>query len=631
MIMIPPLINNDNYAEKKVFFKLRDNPNPKTKDWLVYHSLNYPVSISKRNRKSFKYFGEADFVIVVPNKGIINIEVKGWHGVSSVNGVWKILKPNGTEIIKKKGPIQQARQSMHDIKDYIKLKIDKNFPQSWMLIFTQCHFNADDNIEYSSENIVVTDGLDKNFNDKILYLANILKTGGGRFQITEQDLKIIKNKIMRPNFEILIKTSTILKNSEKELHEYTKEQLEIFDWINNHPRILVTGTQGTGKTAVAEEIIKRELQNSEVKKILFLNSNRLPNEEMIYKLKNIENFNKVTCNTFYKFITNLYSDIDPGDSINIDSIPFLKKHDIILNECVNFLKNEKNLRDYKFGTGIDFEKKYKFDLIVFDEMQNCYFYNKFYELLNLLLKKGLTDGKFCFLGDFDNQNLVSSNSDAAKEKHPENNLLDIKSILLYKNVRNAKSISRNAPILSGLFKESFPYKLGKSELGEVNVSFSKTKQDKIFKLENILVKLKKNGVSGNDIVILSNYKLNNEKNCLNELNLKGIYDNIIDLTDPHVRNLNKNIDNIKKTNAIYFSTAAGFQGMESKIIIYIDPLETPINNPSNNDMLKLEKLAFNAMGRANTILYILWSYKFENYYKEKLKIIGSLLLKEKDI
>ncbi len=72
MRMIPPTIALDtNLGEKKVFIRLRDDPNPKTKDWIVYHSLKYPVSIEKKNRRSFKYFGEADFVILIPNKGII--------------------------------------------------------------------------------------------------------------------------------------------------------------------------------------------------------------------------------------------------------------------------------------------------------------------------------------------------------------------------------------------------------------------------------------------------------------------------------------------------------------------------------------------------------------------------------
>ena len=50
MIMIPPVIDRStNLGEKKVFLKLKDDPNPKTKNWIVYHSLNYPVKISKKD------------------------------------------------------------------------------------------------------------------------------------------------------------------------------------------------------------------------------------------------------------------------------------------------------------------------------------------------------------------------------------------------------------------------------------------------------------------------------------------------------------------------------------------------------------------------------------------------------
>ena len=89
-------------------------------------------------------------------------------------------------------------------------------------------------------------------------------------------------------------------------------------------------------------------------------------------------------------------------------------------------------------------------------MQNCYFYDQFYEFIDLILKDGLLNGKYCFLGDFKYQNLVSDEIAITKKKLPKNNLLDFEPITLYKNVRNSKSISRNAPILSGLFKK-YPY------------------------------------------------------------------------------------------------------------------------------------------------------------------------------
>lgn len=634
---MPPIIDRStNFGEKKVFLKLKDDPNPKTKNWIVYHSLNYPVTINKKDRKSYKYFGEADFVILIPGKGIINIEVKGWSGFSCNNGVWHIIKGDGTRE-KTKSPMKQASDSKYEIQKYINLKLNKNFPQAWMVVFTQCSFdNVEDNIEYSDDSIVDTDGLNKNFSNRLVNLSNTLKTGGGSFQINEQDIKKLKNQIMRPNFELFVKTPTILKDSENELHDFTKEQLKIFNYIEDQSRLLITGSQGTGKTAIAEEIIRRESQKKN-QRILFLNSNKLANEEMKFKLKDqISDYHyianpdapaisdkNVWCCTFSEYLRNMaYYSLNNGyDELN--SLNFVKSHNYLIKNNINFLNNKEAIHGWKGGTGIDFEAS-KFDLIVFDEMQNCYFYDQFYEFIELILKNGLTNGKYCFLGDFIYQNLVSDEVTIPKEKLPKNKLIDFEPITLIQNVRNAKSISRNAPILSGLFKD-YPYELAKSDHGEVIVSFSGSREEKIQRFESIISKLHGDGVHGNDIVILSNFRLNNKYNFITETNISSFYDSIVDLTDKNIRDLNNKLPEIKKSNSIYFSTSSAFQGMESKIVIYIDPLESAQTVYSSDFAnLKPEMLAFNAMGRANTILYLMWSNAFQNFYNDRLKIIGGL-------
>ena len=64
---------------------------------------------------------------------------------------------------------------------------------------------------------------------------------------------------MRPNFEVFIKTSTILSDSEIEIKEYTDEQIDILNHLDEGKRILVTGSQGTGKTSIAEDILKENI------------------------------------------------------------------------------------------------------------------------------------------------------------------------------------------------------------------------------------------------------------------------------------------------------------------------------------------------------------------------------------
>ena len=53
------------------------------------------------------------------------------------------------------------------------------------------------------------------------------------------------------------------------IKEFTDEQIDILNHLDEGKRILVTGSQGTGKTSIAEDILKEYEKNKS--KILFLN------------------------------------------------------------------------------------------------------------------------------------------------------------------------------------------------------------------------------------------------------------------------------------------------------------------------------------------------------------------------
>ena len=608
MIMIPPYCSS-NVGEKKVFEKLKTDSNPKTKDWVVYHSLNYPVKIEKNEKKSFQYFGEADFVILIPNKGLINIEVKG-GSISCTNGVWSRSTKTGLENFDK-SPIKQASDSKYDIRRYIETKIGKKIPQEFLVVFSDCPFDLEeDNIEYSKSNIIDTDELQYSFIDKLISLSNKLVSIGGIFQISEIDFDILK-KIIRPNFENLIKKSTILKESSNEIYDFTEEQLKVLNFLDDRPRLLISGTQGTGKSAMAEEILKRRAETKS--KIIFINSNRLANAEMKFKFREYKN---IEFRTFYSLIKEIAYPHEPNEKIQKN---FFESNNYLIEKSVKFLE------EYKKNKELSTEQ-FCYDIIVFDEMQNCFFFDNFYKLLELILKNGLINGNYYFMGDFKYQNLVSEGNNIdptiIEERKPENNLLDYTPQLLFNNVRNARSISTQAPILSGLFTK-FPYELGKAEHGEVTHFFLIDKETKIRKLKDIIIKLHKEKISGNDIVILSDYSIKNSKNFLNEVDVSDYYQ-IINLTE--IQKTETLLEMKQQKNSIFFSTTSAFQGLESKIVIYLDPLEYEENSSfSHNDNLRAEKLAFNAMGRANTFLYILWDKKYENIYQKKLQLLGTLI------
>ncbi len=606
MILIPPYCHHETpNSERKVFEKLKNDKNPRTKNWIVYHSLNYPVNIKKKGRLSYTYFGESDFLILAKDIGIINIEVKG-GSVTCENGIWTI----SNRIEKKKlnkSPIKQAHDTKYDIQRYIKKKFNKKYPQEYLVIFPDCSSEGiQDNIEFSKENLLDVDQFYGNFSEKLFSITRNMLSGG---EINEFN-NIEFNKVQfycRPNFYSYVKQSTILKESEHEINKYTEDQLSVLENLANEPRLLITGSQGTGKTAMAEEIIN--IFGNSYNNILFINSGRLANVNT--KIKFSERFNNITFTTYNKFLRNINKNFNSVLNLPIE---FIDSNNTLTKSAYSILKNNQT-------------NKYTYDLIIIDEMQHCFFYDDFYLLIDKILKNGLIDGKYYFFGDFDNQNIIGKKIDKQllTDRDPKQNLQNYKGIHLWHNVRNSEDVALEAPIISGLYDDTpLPYTIKKTK-GVVNHSFCKNENDKKEKLINILKKLKKEKVLGNDIVVLSNYTLQNKKCVMSSLDISEIY-NICDLSNVRDDKLLEDaIRNLNKKETIFFSTALAFQGLESKIVIYIDPLDMDYSNIDGKKTSDASHLTlFNAMGRANTILYLLWDKHYESWYNNRLKLLGKL-------
>ena len=608
MKLIPPFCHKDTpNSERKVFEALRNDKNPLTQNWIVYHSLNYPVSINKSKKVSFKYYGESDFLILAQDIGIINIEVKG-GAVKCADGVWSTKGKNKEEKTLNKSPIKQAHDTKYNIQDHLQKRFGKKFPQEYLVIFPDCDIDSN-NIEYSLNNIINSNEFYSIFSQKIINITKHLKPGGDILSLTKSDIIKLKD-VIRPDFETFIKKTTLLKDSDEEIYKYTKNQLRVLDSLGKEPRVLVTGSQGTGKTAMAEQVISR-FANSE-KKILFINSGRLAN--IITKLKFTQNFNNIKFTTFNKLIR----EINRYYNVDIINAPkeFISSNNYLTTQAFKIL-NEKN------------EDFFKYDLIIIDEMQHCYFYDNFYLLIDKILNKGLLEGNYYFFGDFEYQNIIGeqlNNKDVLESRKPKDNLQSYEGIRLWDNVRNSGDIAYEAPIISGIIDElPLPYSANET-VGRIKHFFCKNKEEKQSRLLNILKELKEENINGNDIVILSNYKRENSKNILNSFQINKYY-NLFDLSHLWEDVDNKEFNKANKDkNTVYFSTALAFQGLESKIVIYIDPLESIDQNRSlggvTSDAAHLT--FFNAMGRANTFLYVLWDKQFEPWYDKRLRLLGKL-------
>lgn len=604
MRMIPPVIDvNAPSGEKEIFQLLKETNSKKFKDCLVFHSLNYPQGTEKNKKQSYEFFGESDFVILVPSRGLINIEVKGGK-ISREDGIWYTNNRFGKHKIK--DPFKQATNSLFKIGGYLKTK-DILIPQDYLVIFPDCEFDTT-GIEISDQNLVSGEINPKLLNTLNNIIENHLIEANGRFHPKGSDLNQII-KVLRPNFISNLSSKNLLNQSRKQIDKFTNEQIKILESYNSN-RLIVTGGQGTGKTIIAEEIAKKRLLEGSV---LFISSGRLRNEETKIRFKDFDNFH---CFTFHNFISKIMKDIIKKEipkelSDKINSLKFEDRTEFFLKFISNTILEADNLK--------------KYDFLIMDEMQNYCHYDEFYGVFGSIIKGDLNEGKWYFFGDFDYQNLWSKSiSDEIKKKNPKLYLRDLnhETHQLTYNVRNAQQIVVHSPFLSGVAKEKLPSRpfIIKIE-GQIKHYFENSVKHKIERLEKIIEDLKKQNIDGNEIVILSSNRIDNPKNYISSSNIANFF-KIIDLTQ--ISKFGIDIIKSDEKNCIYFSTSHAFQGMESKIIILTDPLTSPIENHkineadySNSKDLK-NLITYNAMGRANTFLYVIWDKIHEKYVNQQI-------------
>ena len=604
MRMIPPVIDvNAPSGEKEIFQLLKETNSKKFKDCLVFHSLNYPQGTEKNKKQSYEFFGESDFVILVPSRGLINIEVKGGK-ISREDGIWYTNNRFGKHKIK--DPFKQATNSLFKIGGYLKTK-DILIPQDYLVIFPDCEFDTT-GIEISDQNLVSGEINPKLLNTLNNIIENHLIEANGRFHPKESDLNQII-KVLRPNFTSNLSSKNLLNQSRKQIDKFTNEQIKILESYNSN-RLIVTGGQGTGKTIIAEEIAKKKLLEGSV---LFISSGRLRNEETKIRFKDFNNFH---CFTFHNFINKIIKDIIKKEipkelSDKINSLKFEDRTEFFLKFISDTILEAENLK--------------KYDFLIMDEMQNYCHYDEFYGVFGSIIKGDLKEGKWYFFGDFDYQNLWSNSiSDEIKKKNPKLYLRDLnpETHQLTYNVRNAQQIVVHSPFLSGVAKEKLPSRpfIIKIE-GQIKHYFENSVKHKIERLEKIIEDLKKQNIDGNEIVILSSNRIDNPKNYISSSNIANFF-KIIDLTQ--ISKFGTDIIKSDEKNCIYFSTSHAFQGMESKIIILTDPLTSPIENHkineadySNSKDLK-NLITYNAMGRANTFLYVIWDKIHEKYVNQQI-------------
>ena len=268
-IMIPPVVHvgTRSQGEREIFRRLHDDP--ATKDWIVLHSLdtaNHVKNIS----------GEVDFVIIIPAKGILCVEVKGCSSLKRYQGQWYYGSDMNPD---HRGPFKQASEALHTIRNQvIATRPDFSSIVFWSsVIFPYIDFTVRSE-EWHEWQVIDSRAL---YSQPIGQLILSILVQARTFlheqkkapwfcpQSEEPDheqSKVIAD-MLRPSFEFFESPGSREERLQTELKYYTTEQYDALDAMQENPRVAFVGPAGTGKTLLAIEAARRGVASGRRRKV----------------------------------------------------------------------------------------------------------------------------------------------------------------------------------------------------------------------------------------------------------------------------------------------------------------------------------------------------------------------------
>ncbi|MEO9954735.1 ATP-binding domain-containing protein [Nonlabens sp.] len=521
-------------AEKKVFDQLKKMSN--------YYDIFYSRKfITDGIGKKPEY--EVDFIIAIPEKAIICLEVKG--GVINYSGIKDEWSQNSR--IMDKRPDSQVSSASHAlIKGFSDLIGDMTI--GWGLCFPDCELGSKA-LPTSINSNQIIDQLSLLHADKALeYLFSFVKKQNpNREGVRRWMYNKFKSELLRDIGFVQV-LSTRVKYNEQRFIELTATQVGVFNRLKANKKIITTGPAGSGKTIIAKTLAQDFINQD--KRVLFLCFNRTLANKIRYEFD--RNETHITVTTFHSFARKI---IDLYDANwwkeNSTSEDFWELDvPVKLEECLPFYKE-------------------KFDAIIIDEGQD---FKEFW--FGLIFSLGSNDaGKYIFMDEM--QNIFGHYTKIPNQ----NNFIKYS---LPENCRNTKTIINY--LSKVINKEIKPFQNSPEGEGVIIKSFKNQVEEQKYLLDEIKSLTREQGIKPEQILIL----LNSSKadSCIGDTTKASKID--IKALDNKGRFQN---------NAINYTTINTFKGLEADVVFVIDIDKIP-------EEQKHEKL-YTEASRAKHKLYVL--------------------------
>jgi len=487
--MIPSVIspNCASPGEHEIFRKLSKDTT--SRDWIVLHSLD----IAEHHTQ---VAGEIDFVVMVPGKGVLCIEVKAHRDVGRdpVTGLWHLGKK--TEA---RGPFKQASDAMHSIRSMVvAARPDLSRVVFWSAVVLPFSEFSATSPEWHPWQVI-----DKykyrqapfaNLVDQILdsardFLASKKQAAPwfnpDREEPSKEQCEVISN-ILRPSFEYINSFRSQRETLTSELLYYTQEQFDALDALDEVPRVSFTGAAGTGKTLLALEAARRAKARGQ--KVLLVCFNKLLGKWLEQEASAFAP--EVMTRTLHKHMVEVSGKTIADEESVSDTF---WKTDLPLAATDALLESKGD--------------EFLFDEIIIDEAQDIIWNDRYLDFLEFSLRGELKDGRWILFGDYEKQVIYAGRpvnpKDALKDRgFPPSHFLTYR---LTKNCRNTPRIAEAVRIL-GQLDPGYTKILRPDNGIEPEYIFYKSDKDQLSWLVDVLDRLLDEGFRGDDIVILSRKK-----------------------------------------------------------------------------------------------------------------------------
>ena len=516
-------------GEIKFFNKLKGIKSSKN---ILFHSLDVRDHISN-------FMGEIDFLMIVPEKGILTIEIKSHKRIefNKETGFWKL----GNDNPERRGPFKQARDNRISLRE----KLIGNYPVLKGILFWDLVIFSEVKIEnqYEWNKWEYMDSRDFQLNDidflkkiestlEIAFEKNKEKLPINHAEPNDNHLGILRN--LRKNIEVYLSPRERIESQEKQLHKvFTDNQFKYLDATSSNNRILIEGPAGTGKTLLAIETSRRITMDN--KKVLFICFNSLLQKYLEEQLKNLKDLDVITYSSLIQ-------------KISKKTLGEIDQDEVLLR-------------------ALEIKEEKKFDALIIDEAQDI-LDNDSYDILDNVFKNGFKGGVSYIFGDFEHQKIqnVKSQFDIFDFKDKSGFFL----IKLQENCRNLPDVLQVAKF----FCKSYPYTkvCRPDENSEPITKTYEDEEDQLGNLASIILELDKEFLR-DEITILTTKTIENSIFKYNEvfpifhlLNDNPKKYRPINYTGKF--NFDRNRFNFNKK--INFTTIRKYKGLENNVIILTD-------------------------------------------------------------